>query len=35
MEVAGLLIGKYQDGHVPELEESCIVCKDPPKRAKR
>ena len=25
MEVIGLLIRKYEDAHVPELEEGCIV----------
>ena len=31
MEVIGLLIGKYGDEHVPELEEGCILRVEPPK----
>jgi HTH-type transcriptional regulator / antitoxin HigA len=30
MEVIGLLIEKYEDEHVPELEESSVVREDPP-----
>ena len=32
MEVIGLLIGIYEDGHVPELEEGCIVREESPKQ---
>ena len=31
MEVIGLLIEKYEDAHVPELEESGILREEPPK----
>ena len=31
MEVIGLLIEKYEDEHVPELESSCLLREDPPK----
>lgn len=30
MEVIGLLIEKYEDDHVPELEGSAVVREDPP-----
>ncbi|MGH8095532.1 MAG: hypothetical protein ACREIF_19040 [Chthoniobacterales bacterium] len=30
MEVVGLLIEKYEDEQVPELEESSAVREDPP-----
>jgi HTH-type transcriptional regulator / antitoxin HigA len=30
MEVIGLLIEKYEDEQVPELEESSTVREDPP-----
>ncbi len=29
MEVIGLLIEKYEDEHVPELEQGCIVREQP------
>jgi HTH-type transcriptional regulator / antitoxin HigA len=32
MEVVGLLIEKYEEEQVPELEESSIVREDPPPR---
>ena len=32
MEVIGLLVEKYEDEHVPELEESCILREEPPKK---
>ena len=32
MEVIGLLIGIYEDGHVPELEEGSIVREESPKQ---
>ncbi len=32
MEVIGLLIEKYEDEHVAELESSCIVREDPPEK---
>lgn len=32
MEVIGLLIEKYEDDHVPELEEGCILREEPPKK---
>ena len=31
LEIIGLLIGKYEDEHVPELEEGCIVREELPK----
>ena len=31
MEVVGLLIEKYEDEHVPELEESSALREEPPK----
>ena len=31
MEVIGLLIEKYEDKDVPELESSCLLHEDPPK----
>ena len=31
MEVIGLLIEKYEDGHVPELEDSSVLREEPPK----
>ena len=30
MEVVGLLIEKYEDEHVPELEESNVLREEPP-----
>jgi hypothetical protein len=30
MEVIGLLIEKYEDDHVPELESSAVVREEPP-----
>ena len=30
MEVIGLLIEKYEDEHVPELEEGALLREDPP-----
>jgi len=30
MEVVGLLIEKYEDGHVPELEDSSVLREEPP-----
>ena len=30
MEVLGLLIGKYEDDYVPELESSGVLREDPP-----
>ena len=32
MEVIGLLIEKYEGDHVPELEESCLLREEPPKK---
>ncbi len=32
MEVIGLLVEKYEDENVPELEESCILREEPPKK---
>ncbi|MEO6788565.1 MAG: hypothetical protein ABI318_20785 [Chthoniobacteraceae bacterium] len=32
MEFIGLLIGKYEDEHVPELGEGCIVGEEPSKK---
>ena len=32
MEVIGLLVEKYEDEHVPELEASCILREEPPKK---
>ncbi|MEO6753120.1 MAG: hypothetical protein ABIP85_15180 [Chthoniobacteraceae bacterium] len=32
MEVIGLLVEKYEDENVPELEESCILREVPPKK---
>ena len=32
MEVVGLLIEKYEDDHVPELEESSILREEPRKK---
>ena len=30
MEVIGLLVEKYEDEQVPELEESSVLCEEPP-----
>lgn len=30
MEVVGLLIEKYEDEHVPELEETSVLQEEPP-----
>ncbi len=35
MEVIGLLIEKYEDDHVPELEADCVLHDDPPGSAER
>ena len=32
MEIIGLLVEKYEDEHVLELEESCILREEPPKK---
>ena len=32
MEVIGLLIEKYEDEHVPELEKGCILREEPPRK---
>ena len=32
MEVVGLLIEKYEDEHVSELEEGCILREEPPRK---
>ncbi len=32
MEVIGLLIEKYEDEHVPELEETSVLREDPPSK---
>ena len=29
MEVIGLLIEKYEDEHVPELNRACVLCEEP------
>ncbi|MEA3210858.1 MAG: hypothetical protein QOE70_3915 [Chthoniobacter sp.] len=29
MEVIGLLIEKYEDEHVPDLDSACLLSEDP------